>query len=150
VADKVRDRYDEMSGPALAAELQDRELPLSGKVDELRDRLRADDAEEGAEPSPDGTDDVPEGAETGEEAFDLPEPRDPVEYAAGTLTLTEEQARQLTAGEAKLRQFTKHVNPMSTRKYAEGDQVLAVLVPESGYAIVLPFGIEISDSGSED
>jgi hypothetical protein len=127
VSDK--DRYDEMSGAELAAEAQERELPLSGKVAELRERLRAADASEGAG--------------TGEEASDLPEPREPVAYAVGTVTLTEEQARQLTAGEAKVRQFTKHVSPTPIRKYAEGDQVPAVLVPAEGYALVVPFGIRI-------
>ena len=35
--------YEDMAGPALAAELARRELPVSGRVDELRARLREDD-----------------------------------------------------------------------------------------------------------
>lgn len=43
--DEEGDEYDEMSLTDLKAELKDRGLPVSGKVDELRERLRADDAE---------------------------------------------------------------------------------------------------------
>ena len=38
------DSYDEMSGPELKKELKKRKLPVSGKVDVLRGRLRDDDA----------------------------------------------------------------------------------------------------------
>lgn len=38
------DKYDAMDGPALKEELKKRELAVSGKVDELRERLREDDA----------------------------------------------------------------------------------------------------------
>lgn len=143
MGDKIKDRYDDMGGPALAAELADRELAISGKVDELRDRLRAHDAERAAQEDADGPDEVVEGEETGDEVVELPEPREPVEYAAGRLVLTEEQASLLTRGEAKIRAFVKHVNPMSERKYVEGDSVVAVLDHTARLALVLPFGIEI-------
>ena len=42
-SDEEGDKYDEMGADALKAELKKRELPVSGKVDELRDRLREDD-----------------------------------------------------------------------------------------------------------
>lgn len=38
------DKYDDMKGDDLKAELEKRELPKSGSVDELRARLREDDA----------------------------------------------------------------------------------------------------------
>lgn len=37
------DSYDKMSGPELKKELKKRKLPVSGKVDVLRGRLREDD-----------------------------------------------------------------------------------------------------------
>lgn len=40
------DQYDKMDGSALKEELTKRELGVSGKVDELRDRLREDDEKE--------------------------------------------------------------------------------------------------------
>lgn len=42
--DAEGDEYDAMKGEDLKAELEKRELPTSGKVDELRARLREDDA----------------------------------------------------------------------------------------------------------
>lgn len=38
------DQYDQMNGDELKDELRSRDLPVSGKVDELRDRLRESDA----------------------------------------------------------------------------------------------------------
>lgn len=39
------DKYESMTAPELKAELKSRELPVGGKVDELRDRLRENDSE---------------------------------------------------------------------------------------------------------
>ena len=39
------DEYDAMTSPELKAELKSRGLTVGGKVDELRDRLRADDVD---------------------------------------------------------------------------------------------------------
>lgn len=39
------DEYEDLNGDELRAELQGRDLPTSGRVDELRERLRQDDAE---------------------------------------------------------------------------------------------------------
>lgn len=45
-ADAEGDRYDEMNKPALKAEAERRELPVGGTAEELRERLRAHDAEQ--------------------------------------------------------------------------------------------------------
>lgn len=129
------DRYDEMKGPELAAELASRELPMQGRVDELRDRLREDDAQPANDPS---AEDAPEESETDD--VEVPEPREPIRSEAMLVYLTEEQARALTSGEAALSRFMRHVMPIEAQKYCAGDQVMAV---ESDALRVLPFGIEI-------
>lgn len=137
------DRYDDMVGADLAEELADRELPVSGRVDELRARLREDDERRAQQPE-DPTVDAGEGEDTEADDVDVPEPREPVDYVPMAVVLTEDQARQLTAGEARLRQFTKHVTQMTARKYCVGDRVTGIAVPATGVLLVLPFGIEVT------
>jgi len=136
------DKYDEMKGPELAEELTRREIAMTGKVDELRARLREDD-EKRAQASADGPEPGGEGEETEADDAEIPEPREPARIQPYGVKLNEEQARLLTAGEARLAQFFKHVTPTGSRKYAAGDQVMAVASPEDTKVRVLPFGIEI-------
>ena len=139
-----KDKYDEMTGPLLAEELARRELNVSGKVDELRARLREDDARRAQE----GADESGEAYE-GEETQDVPEPRQPVDHDARALVLTEEQARKLNAGTANVRRFTKHVTPVPEVKYAAGDRVMAIRHPlNSGYS-VLPHGVWLDEDLTE-
>lgn len=145
----MSDRYDDLKGPELAAELTRRELSVTGKVDELRDRLRADD-ERQAQAAADGPDPDSGGADPADVVPEAQEPREPTEYLPGAVVLTEEQARQLTRGEARLRAASKHVTPMTERKYIAGDRVTAVFVWASRKALVLPFGIEIDLSEEQD
>lgn len=58
-ADGEGDTYDELSGEELRGELKARDLPTSGKVEELRDRLREADAEEADGEDADGDGDSP-------------------------------------------------------------------------------------------
>lgn len=139
-----RDKYDEMRGPELAEELAKRELPVSGKVEELRDRLREDDAKPVNDPpeAPEGSEDAPDPETEGEEV-EVPEQREPVDYDAGKVVLTEAQARVLNAGEASLRRHFRYVFGMAERKYGEGDTVVVVMDWANNVARTLPFGIEI-------
>ncbi|HSL51983.1 MAG TPA: hypothetical protein VK878_23175 [Candidatus Deferrimicrobiaceae bacterium] len=87
---------------------------------------------------------APEVEETPAEEIRVPEPREPVLYEAMRVVLTETQARRLTAGEAKIRQFLKHVSYMSPRTYCPGDSVTGIADWASGVCLVLPFGVEIA------
>lgn len=136
------DQYDDMKGPELAAELAQRELGVTGRVDELRDRLREDDQKR-AQADADGPDTPDEGDGTEEPEIDVPAPRVPRREQPYGVRLTEEQARVLNAGTASVLHFTKHVNRVAARKYAAGDQVLAIGSPEDTKVLVLPFGVEI-------
>jgi hypothetical protein len=147
------DKYDALTGPELGEELKRRELPISGRVDELRDRLREDDARKAAESNANVPDPGSEGEETEAGEVDVPEPREPLRIQPYGVKLTEEQARVLNAGEARVLHFTKHVNKVTAIKYAAGDQVMALGSPESTHVRVLPYGIEIEltrDENEED
>lgn len=143
------DKYDDQTGAQLSAELVKRELPITGRVDDLRARLREDD-EKRAQAPQDGSDPDSEGEETEADDVDVPEPREPVDYGAGAVVLTEGQARQLTAGEARVRQFTKHVSHLSVRKYCEGDRVTGIFDYPNALFLVLPYGVEITMEPEED
>lgn len=146
----MSDRYEDMKGPELAEELAKRELPISGKVDELRARLREDD-ELRAQSDADTSNPDPEGEETDADDIEVPEPREPLRIQPYGVRLTEEQARVLNAGEARVLQFTKHVSRVTPIKYAAGDQVMALGSPESTHVRVLPYGIEIElDRGAAE
>lgn len=148
----IRDQYDEMTGPVLVAELGKRELNVSGKVEELRDRLREDDVRR-AEKAEADKNDPPQGEETGEDASDVPEPRKPADYGPMVVILNEDQARVLNASEAGLKRHFRYVTPMASRKYAEGDRVTGIADWANNVCRVLPFGIEIeldSDQRNED
>jgi hypothetical protein len=136
------DRYDDMKGPELAEELAQRELPVTGKVDELRDRLREDDQKRAQEDA-DGADPADEGEGAPDEEIDVPEPRQPVEYSPMVVLLNESQARRLTAGEASIQRFTKHVSSISSRKFVAGDRVFGIADWENSVCRVLPLGVEI-------
>lgn len=143
------DKYDDMTGPTLSEELAIRGLPVSGKVDELRERLRENDAqkaEDASNPADEG-DDTPYAENEAEE--DAQPERDPEHYEPMSLVLNEDQARALTAGEAKMAQFLRHVMPFSQRKYVAGDRVFGVVVREINACRVLPFGIEVPLDESE-
>lgn len=139
----VNDQYTEMTGPVLAAELGRRELNVSGKVEELRDRLREDDrqrAEKAAQADADGSDDAPEG----EEAAEVPSQREPADHSTVmAVVLTEDQARALTVGEASFARFLKHVTGYTSRKYVAGDSVIGLADWENNVCRVFPFGVEI-------
>lgn len=143
------DRYDDLTGPELASELTGRGLSVTGKVGELRARLRDDDEKRAQEPA-DGPSPDHVGEEQADDGSEVPEPREPVEYRPDGLVLTEEQARQLTRGEARLRASVKHVNPMTERKYAAGDRVVVIFAEHDRRALVLPFGIEIELTEEQD
>ncbi len=149
MSEVTEDRYAAMAGPALAAELAERALPISGKVEELRARLREDD-EKAAQDDADGPADLVEGEEITPDDVEETEPRQPVDYVTEPLVLSAEQAAQLTRGEARLRAFVKHVNPLTVRKYVEGDAVVAVTDEPNNVAVVLPFGIEVALVTEED
>lgn len=139
----MTDKYDEMTGPVLAEELAKRELPVSGKVDELRDRLREDDKAKAAQGDGDGSGTTSEGEETPAGEVEVPEPRQPVSHEPMMVVLDEDQARILTAGEARVRRFTKHVQAHTDRKYCAGDRVTGIADWENQLCRVLPFGVEI-------
>lgn len=144
-----KDRYDEMTGPQLGEELSRRELTVSGRVDELRARLREDDArraENGDQGDADDPNPDPEGEDPETDDIEVPEPREPSVVEVVQVTLDEDQARALTAGEARMRQFLKHVNPIAEQKHCAGDQVLAL---ETDVLQVLPFGVQIPRSSAE-
>lgn len=147
---EAKDRYDDMTGPVLAEELGRRELPVSGKVDELRDRLREDDARKADQGAQEGSADEPVGDTPSVEEVDVPEPRDPVDYDAGKVILSEDQARILNAAEASLARHFRYVFQTATRKYCAGDTVLVVMDWPNSVARVLPFGVEIPLDSDED
>lgn len=134
--------YDEMNGAQLGEELARRELPVSGKVDELRARLREDD-EKRAQEAVTGSDDPAEGEETSGAEVEVPEPREPLRMEFLTLTLTEDQARELTRREAGIARFMKHVAPFEATKYLEGDQVIGVTVDRKTAAVLGVVGLTI-------
>lgn len=138
----IRDQYDDMTGPVLVAELGKRELNVSGKVEELRDRLRAHDAEQ-AQKAADGPDDTPEGDETDADSTEVLEPRAPVDYSPMAVVLTEGQARQLNAGETSIKRHFRYITSLAPRKYGAGDRVTGIADWENRVCRVLPFGVEI-------
>lgn len=139
------DQYDEMTGPALSEELARRELPVSGRVEELRARLREDD-EKRAQSNTDGPDETggaPDTEDDESNGVDVPEPREPVDYSPMAVVLNEDQARVLNAASAALRRHFRYVMSMSERKYCAGDKVFGVADWANGVCSVLPFGVEI-------
>jgi hypothetical protein len=143
------DRYEGMIGADLAAELAKRELPVSGKVEELRDRLREDD-EAKAQKDADAPDPAPEGEETEADGVEVPEPRQPIEQFTVQCELSEETARELTRLEARVAQFLKHVAPSKPFKYCAGDRVIGIDLGD-GYVHVIASGVRIKvDTENEE
>lgn len=149
------DRYDDMTGPALGEELSKRQLAVSGRVEELRDRLREDDnrkAEEEAQRAADGSDPTPEGEDTDADDVEVPEQREPWDMEILRLELTEDQARELTRREAGISRQFKHVAPFEPRKYLPGDRVAGVTVDRKT-AVVLGTNVTLqldNDQQTED
>lgn len=141
------DKYDDMTGPMLSEELARRELPVSGRVDELRDRLREDD-EKRAQASGGGPDDGSESEETEAGEVEVPEQREPVDQELIKLTLTEEQARELTRAEAAYARHMRYVFRFEPRKYLPGDGVAAVTY-DRRTATVLGIGATLALSEDE-
>lgn len=149
---EAKDRYDEMTGPVLAEELGRRELAVTGRVDELRARLREDDAKR-AEKAAEAPDEGDGGEETDTDDIDVPEPRQPIGYDPMSVVLNEDQARTLNGAEARLRRHFRHVTPVAERKYCAGDRVTGIGDFENNVCRVLPLGIEIElerDDQDED
>jgi hypothetical protein len=136
------DRYDDLKGPELAAELSERELSVTGRVDELRDRLREDD-EKRAQAAADGPDGGPATSDPTEAGPEVPEPRKPLEMAVLVLSITEDQARDLTAREAGVARFLKHVAPFEARKYVAGDRLVAVTADHRTAAVLGVVGLVV-------
>lgn len=142
------DKYDDMTGPMLAEELSRRELPVSGRVDELRDRLREDD-EKRAQASGGGPDDGSESEETEAGEVEVPEQREPIEQELVRVRLDEDQARALTRAEASYARHMRYVFKVEPRKYLPGDEVAAVRFGDDGVVTVLGIGASLALSEDE-